>query len=193
MFKDLVEGINALFNNRNVRLFLDKLRYPIALILLGFFSLLIQPALMIPGFLVSMFGELIQLWSFATLNKNEVVVDKGPYSLVRNPMYIGRFFLLLGFMILTGNMWIILFFLVFYYFYAVNRVKREEKLLQSLFGKTYEAYCREVNRFLPSLARVRSGAIGHFDWHLLVKNHGHRNLIAVLCCYALFCLINSIK
>lgn len=185
----LVQEINALFNNGNLRFFLQKVRYPIALILFGFFSLHINPAFLIPGFLVSAFGELIQLWSFASLHKNETLAMKGPYSLVRNPMYIGRFFLILGFMILTGNLWIISIFLVFYYFYAVNRVRREEKRLQSLFGKTYKAYCRNVNRFLPSL-RVKAAEILYFDRHLLIKNHGHMNLAAVLSGYTLLYVLN---
>jgi len=58
--------------------------------------------------LVSVLGEAIQLWSFASLVKNEQLTARGPYVLVRNPMYLGRFFLILGIALLFGNVYITL-------------------------------------------------------------------------------------
>ena len=40
-------------------------------------------------------------------------------------MYLGRFFLIGGALLLAGRPWILLPYAVFYYFYMVNRVKRE--------------------------------------------------------------------
>jgi len=48
-----------------------------------------------PGFFVSMAGELIQLWCFASLDKNRDLACNGPYALTRNPMYLGRFLIVL--------------------------------------------------------------------------------------------------
>ena len=186
MFDNAVNRTHELFNNKTMRSVLLKLRYPIFLILFVILIPQIKPSWFLPGFFVSLFGELIQLWCFASLDKNKTLAVQGPYMLMRNPMYIGRFFLLLGFLFLTGNIWIILVFVVLYYFYMVNRVKREEKKLRVVFGEAYENYCSDVNRFVPSLKRVDLKSLWFFRWNILLQNNGHWNLIAVLVCYIVF-------
>jgi uncharacterized protein YggT (Ycf19 family) len=186
MLANVVNRIHEIFNNKTLRSVLLRLRYPIFLV---FFIILIpqvKPPCFLPGFIVSLFGELIQLWCFASLDKNKTLAIQGPYRLTRNPMYIGRFFLLLGCLLLTGNIWIILVFVVVYYFYMVNRVKREERKLRVLFGETYEQYCRDVNRFVPSFKGVDWRSLPFFKWNLLLENNGHWNLTAVLVCYIVF-------
>ncbi|MFH1349758.1 MAG: isoprenylcysteine carboxylmethyltransferase family protein [Pseudomonadota bacterium] len=188
MFARALNTIHKVFNNEELRSILTKLRYPIVLI---FFILLItqiKPALFWPGFLVTLFGELIQAWSFASLEKNRTLSIKGPYMFTRNPMYIGRFFLLLGCMLLMGNIWAILVFCVLYYFYMVNRVKREEKRLLGLFGEAYKNYCQKVNRFVPSFRISDRRSWLFFKGSLFFQNNGHWNLLAVLSCYVVFYL-----
>lgn len=186
MLDNIVNRTHAIFNNKTLRLVLLKLRY---LIFLVFFIILIpqiKPSWFLPGFIMSLFGELIQLWCFASLDKNRTLAVKGPYMLMRNPMYIGRFFLLLGCLLLAGDMWVMLVFIVLYYFYMVNRVKREEGKLRVLFGKAYENYCRDVNRFVPSFKGVNWRSLWFFKWNLLLNNNGHWNLIAVLVSFSVF-------
>jgi steroid 5-alpha reductase family enzyme len=133
-----------------------------------------------------MFGEVIQVWCFASLEKNRVLANRGLYRLTRNPMYAGRFFVLLGFLILMGNIWIVLVFTALYYFYMVNRVKREEKKLRVVFGEAYDGYCRDVNRFIPSFRGGNWRSLWVFKWDVLVDNNGHWNFMAVFFCYIIF-------
>lgn len=177
--------VHDAFNDASVRRVLFRFRY---LLVLGCFIFLIsevKPAWFLLGFYVALFGELIQVWSFACLEKNSNLAVRGPYMLTRNPMYIGRYFLLAGCLLTTGHIWGIPALTVLYYFYAVNRVKREEKRLKELFGTDYENYCGNVNRFIPSLKNLEKDSLFFFKWTLLVKNHGHWNLIAMLGCFAL--------
>jgi protein-S-isoprenylcysteine O-methyltransferase Ste14 len=74
-------------------------------------------------------------------------------------MYIERFFLLLGGMVLMGSVWIILAFLLFYYFYLINRVKREETKLNRIFREEFKSYEVVSKRF--SLVKVKAG--DHFN------------------------------
>ena len=186
MVNNVVDRIHEIFNDRRLRYVLLKLRYPIFVIAVIILILNINPAWFLVGFTVALFGELIQLWCFASLDKNKMLAVKGPYMLIRNPMYIGRFFLLLGVLLLAGNGWIILIFIVGYYFYMVNRVKREEAKLQPLFGDSYRKYCQKVNRFIPTLQGVDWESLWFFRWNLLLKNNGHWNFIAMLVCFFIF-------
>ena len=186
MFVNVVNRTHQIFNNKTLRSVLLKLRRPIFLV---FFIILIpqiKPSWFLSGFIMSLFGESIQLLCFASLEKNRALAVKGLYMLTRNPMYIGRFFLLLGCLLLTGNIWVILVFILLYYFYMVNRVKREERKLRILFGEAYKNYCQDVNRFVPSFKRVDWRSLWFFKWNLLLKNNGHWNLVAVLISFTVF-------
>ena len=182
----VLRPVHAVFNHKGVRSFLLKCRYPFIFVFLALLIPRIRPALLLPGFLVSLAGEFVQLWSFASLEKNRSLTVRGPYRMTRNPMYIGRFFLILGAVVLTGSLWAVLAFSALYYFYAVNRVKREEARLRRLFGPEYEAYCRRVNRFVPRIGHPAPGFEWSFNLRLLVENNGHWNLIAMLSAYSLF-------
>ena len=186
MFNNAVGRAHEIFNNKMMRSFLLKFRYPIFLITAILLITQINPSWFLPGFIVCLFGESIQLWCFASLDKNRTLAVKGPYMFIRNPMYIGRFFVLLGCLLLAGNVWLIAVFVVLYYFYMVNRVQREEKKLQPLFGEAYENYCRKVNRFAPSFKGVDRESLWFFKWSLLLENNGHWNLIAVLISFSVF-------
>ena len=186
MFNNAVGRAHEIFNNKMMRSFLLKFRYPIFLITAILLITQINPSWFLPGFIVCLFGESIQLWCFASLDKNRTLAVKGPYMFIRNPMYIGRFFVLLGCLLLAGNVWLIAVFVVLYYFYMVNRVQREEKKLQPLFGEVYENYCRKVNRFAPSFKGVDRESLWFFKWSLLLENNGHWNLIAVLISFSVF-------
>jgi hypothetical protein len=100
-------------------------------------------------------------------------------------MYIGRFMLLLGMCLLIGNPGVTVSFCVVYYYYVVNRVRREEERLKALFGPRYEEYCRRVPRFIPKFQAVGRAMSARFDWQCLSRNHGVRNAFGVAVFYAL--------
>jgi protein-S-isoprenylcysteine O-methyltransferase Ste14 len=131
-----------------------------------------------------MFGQAIQLWSFASLVKNEQLTARGPYVMVRNPMYLGRYFLILGFVVVTGSVWAAVAYTVFYWFYMDNRVRREETRLAQLLGEPYRHYCATVNRFLPNLLKLGAPAVRFFDLGVMRHNNGHWNLLATLIAWA---------
>lgn len=138
------------------------------------------------AFAVSMFGEAIQLWCFASLDKNSTLAFRGPYAFVRNPMYLGRYFIVLGLILLADNWQIplVVGFTVLYWFYMANRVKREEALLREVFGQQYADYCTEVRAFLPRLTPYRDSTAAFWSNRLFRQNHGPANLLGTLVAYA---------
>lgn len=180
----MLESVNRLFNDPTARRVLLAARYPIFIALVVLLALYAQRAWLPAAFAVSAFGEFIQVWSFASLVKNEQLTARGPYVLVRNPMYLGRFFLILGLLMLFGNVWVLVAYTVFYWFYMANRVGREEKRLRGLLGEPYERYCAQVNRFWPTLSRLTDPAMRFFSVSVLRRNNGHWNLLSMLAAYA---------
>ena len=166
MTLSITEPVHRLFNHPGLRRWLLRLRIPIALLLVALWPWWVRPELIWAGLGISLIGEAIQLWCFACLEKEKVLTIRGPYQLCRNPMYLGRYLLILGFVVTTGNAFMMVLYTLFYWFYMVNRVQREEPVLEKIFDEPYRLYCRQVNRFLPGTKRL--------DRHFLVfqlENH----------------------
>jgi protein-S-isoprenylcysteine O-methyltransferase Ste14 len=129
---------------------------------------------------VSILGELIQMWAGSHLHKDERLTISGPYSHVRNPMYIGRFVLGLGFFIMTWNPYLIGGYVVLFAAYAHARVKREEGRLREIFAPKYQEWCDETHRWLPSLRAYSGSESRRASWTQVCLNHENINTIGLL-------------
>ena len=154
----MLDAIHRLFNNPALRKVLVKSRVLLGVAAVAAIIWYMDPRWLVPGFLVSMFGEAIQLWCFASLDKNSTLTARGPYTMVRNPMYLGRFFILLGFLMLLGNPWLLGVYAIGYWFYMDPRVRREEALLVGRFGGAYLDYAEKTSRFVPLPRFLRARA-----------------------------------
>jgi len=119
------------------------------------------------GWIVVAIGAIIGLpcvWEFAwrglgtpaPFDPPKRLVISGPYRFVRNPMYVGMGFVLIGeaivfphittiMLVMTAVLWLVVSVLVIGY---------EEPVLRRTFGADYEEYCRHVRRWLPRLTPV---------------------------------------
>ena len=158
------------------------MRMPLAVLLIVLWPWWVRPELLALGILVSAIGEFLQVWCFACIEKEKVLTIRGPYQICRNPMYLGRYLLILGFVLLLGSWPIAAGYTVVYWFYMVNRVKREEPVLEGIFGNPYREYCREVNRFMPGFRRLDPD-FWFFRWSIMISNNGHWNLLSAVAGY----------
>ena len=77
------------------------------------------------------------------------LVDRGPYRLVRNPMYVGAGLALLGAALFYQSVALVAYAGVFLIVAHLFVVLYEEPTLRRTFGNDYEAYCRRVGRWWP--------------------------------------------
>ena len=181
----LISSIHRPFQSVRVRRVLRALRAPLGVLGLAVLIPFIKPEWFVAGLAVSMAGEAVQVWSFASLSKKKTLATKGPYALVRNPMYLGRYLLTLGGILLTGYLPLVAIYTVGYYLYALNRVRREEVALAEIFGDSYREYCATTNRFLPSPRKLTSADVWYARWALFVQNHGPLNLLLAVAAWGL--------
>lgn len=174
----------GLFQHAGLRRFLVKARLPLFLIALVAVAPFARADWLWPGFVVSMVGEFIQLWCFASLDKNATLTIRGPYTMVRNPMYLGRFFIPFGFLMLLGQWWLLLAYTVIYWLYMDARVQREEAHLRPIFGQPYADYCAKVRRFVPGWP-LAGTTVAYWNGALFSQNNAGRNLVATLAAWAL--------
>ena len=85
----------------------------------------------------------------AQVKSDGSLVTRGPYAIVRNPIYLGYFLLLVATPLAFGhvhNLWIAV---PLYLLGAVPRILVEERVLRGHFGAAYDAYAARVKRLIP--------------------------------------------
>ena len=81
-------------------------------------------------------------------DSSTALVVSGIYSRTRNPMYLGFFFMLVGWAILLSNVLAFLLLPTFILYMTRFQIEPEERALASLFGQAFESYRARVRRWL---------------------------------------------
>jgi protein-S-isoprenylcysteine O-methyltransferase Ste14 len=84
------------------------------------------------------------------------LVVRGPYRLIRNPMYFGAFFFIAGFALFYRSPGSALYALVFIAIMHTFVVLYEEPTLRRTFGRDYDEYCQQTGRWWPKSAHEAS-------------------------------------
>jgi protein-S-isoprenylcysteine O-methyltransferase Ste14 len=97
------------------------------------------------------------VWDFAVFGRGtpapidppRKLIVRGLYRYTRNPMYLGCLTAILGWAILFHATRLVLYAMIVAACFHLFVVFYEEPHLQRKFGKEYEHYCAQVNRWLP--------------------------------------------
>lgn len=110
------------------------------------------------GFTVSMAGILFSIWGRVALGSNwsadavlkseQSLVIRGPYSIVRNPIYSGITLAMIGSALELSNIAGLLAIALILVF-SFLRITYEEKMMKEKFGVEWENYASNVKRFIP--------------------------------------------
>jgi len=103
----------------------------------------------------------------------EDLVTEGLFRHSRNPMYVGKFFMVLG-PGLASNSWFALIGICAAYLFMYHAVTlAEEAYLRQKFGAAFDEYCRQVPRWLPRLRGLKETfSTAEFRWRrVLVKEY----------------------
>ncbi|HYC96834.1 isoprenylcysteine carboxylmethyltransferase family protein [Brevundimonas sp.] len=91
--------------------------------------------------------------------KKAEIVDRGPYSITRNPLYVFSFIGAFGMGAQTGSLTIAGLFVLIAVLVFAATVKREEAWLAGTFGPTYAAYVARTPRFWPDFSKWRDAEV----------------------------------
>lgn len=121
------------------------------------------------GSILYLSGALLYLWGFRTLGpmygvssglaaelyERHRLIEKGPYRVVRHPMYLGVLLASVG-ALLIFRTWAMALYTPSS-FGVILRARREEKLLAEEFGDRWEAYKERVPGWIPKLSSRGDG------------------------------------
>jgi len=115
-------------------------------------------------------GVLLRIWSIAYIHsrKTIAVVTTGPYSLCRNPLYLGTLMIVTAHLMIVQSITLAAFFLPIVLLYIWGVVPAEEAVLRSRHGAIYDAYCTRVSRWLPMFS-PQAFARNPFSWSPAVR------------------------
>lgn len=147
----------------------SSLPVPLALILLfvrkGEVS---APWVFVAGPLLVLLGEGIRLWAvrhIGTISRTRTtrygpLITGGPYGLVRNPLYVGNWFLWTGFAVWSGLLWMVPVAWVMFALQYSAIARWEGALLRGVYQASYDDYARDVRAWMPRWSPKAGGAAG---------------------------------
>ena len=110
------------------------------------------------GYLLILAGVIIAAWGMITFARAHTaiiphkpassLVDTGPYSFTRNPMYTGMTLQYLGIAVCLNSGWAFLLLPVVLFLLYHFVIRREERYLSDAFGDTYDDYRARVKRWV---------------------------------------------
>ncbi|MYA57459.1 isoprenylcysteine carboxylmethyltransferase family protein [Candidatus Poribacteria bacterium] len=134
-------------------------------------------------------GEFLRIWAVGyagastrarTLGAARDLVTTGPYSYVRNPLYLGNFLLSLGVCFVVNVYWLVAVLVVGYFLQYLPIIAVEESYLMESCGPAYQAYRDRVPRFIPKLRSYPEPSPHDFSWTRAIKSE-KRTLTAIAC------------
>jgi protein-S-isoprenylcysteine O-methyltransferase Ste14 len=115
------------------------------------------PWVLIVGPLLVLLGEALRLWAvrhIGTISRTRTtrygpLISGGPYGIVRNPLYVGNWFLWTGFAVWSGLLWMLpVAWVVFAVQYSAI-ARWEGSFLRSIYQDAYDDYARVVRAWIP--------------------------------------------
>ena len=134
-------------------------------------------------------GEFIRIWAVGyagastrarALGAARDLVTTGPYSYVRNPLYLGNFLLSLGVCLVANVSWLVAVLIVGYFFQYLPIITVEEAYLLESCGSIYQTYREQIPRFVPQFRPYPEPSDHDFSFARALKSE-KRTLTAIVC------------
>jgi protein-S-isoprenylcysteine O-methyltransferase Ste14 len=154
-----------------------------------------------PAIFVSLLGLVIRVHAVGFSGSNtsgrntaqgqiaEMLNTKGLYSIIRNPLYVGNYFMWLGIAMLTGNLWFVALFTLIFWIYYERIVFAEEEFLRGKFGDQYLQWAAGTPIFIPFRLKWRKSG-SPFLWKKVLKQEKN-GFLALFVVFLLFDFLST--
>lgn len=144
-------------------------------------------------------GEGVRLWAvrhIGTISRTRTtrygpLITSGPYAMVRNPLYVGNWFLWTGFVVWSRLLWMLPIAWIIFGLQYRAIARWEAAFIRGIYTAQYDAYARGVRAWIPRWPRGSSGGGERHPWRdVLFSERG--TLIAAGAMAALLMLKESL-
>ena len=138
------------------------------------------------GFLFVFLGESVRFWSAGLLLKTKELMTAGPYRFTRNPLYLGRFLILTGVIIMVNLpnylSWIGL--VVGWGWFLGVYMRRKERVeparLREEHGEAYDRYFEAVPALFPTFRPYQDFTPADWSVERMMRNREYWMVIGLL-------------
>ena len=127
-----------------------------------------RPEVFIVGMALIVAAFLLRLWAqlhlHYRLKVKKILTMTGPYSYVRNPIYIANIMLLSGYVMMSELVWFVPVSIFYGYIVYHIVVAHEEYHLKEKYGAPYMEYLDRVPRWIPRLSDNAKGSTPEGKW-----------------------------
>jgi protein-S-isoprenylcysteine O-methyltransferase Ste14 len=111
-------------------------------------------ALNLAGWAMFVAGAAMRFWATLYIggHKERDLMTEGPYSMCRNPLYVGSLLLMVAAGLLMKSLVFTAAVVAVAAVYLLTTVPVEEEYLRATHGDAFDRYCARVPRIVPSLA-----------------------------------------
>jgi len=194
--------------------FLFKYRsyFPLLLILMGILILVIKhfginnihissSYLSNSAIYVGLFGLFIRAYTIGFTKKHtsgrntkegqvaESLNTEGIYSITRNPLYLGNYFMWLSIALLTESLYFAIIFSLIYWLYYERIIFAEEDFLRKKFKNQYLDWAKKTPIFFPKSLKIKKNT-SKYNWKDVIKRE-RNGLLSLFMLFYIFDLIKN--
>lgn len=105
------------------------------------------------GLALAVAGQIFRIYAAGYIFKNKQLASTGPYALVRHPLYLGNFMILIGFTIASANLYVTAVVAIFFLIWYPAAIDYEDSKLENIFGDEWREWSKNIRAIIPGRAR----------------------------------------
>lgn len=162
----------------------------IPLVIAAFLLARFDETYLLPAILLIGAGEALRFWAAGHLRKDQTLTTGGPYRFIRNPLYLGSFFMAIGFCLIAGSVWVWILVILYFALCYIPVIRFEERTLREKFSTEFEQYSALVPAFYPTIKVYPFGST-RFSFQQAIKNKEYNAVLGILAAFTILILIRN--
>jgi protein-S-isoprenylcysteine O-methyltransferase Ste14 len=123
------------------------------------------------GLALAVVGQVFRVYAAGFIHKNKQLASSGPYALVRHPLYLGNFLILVGFTIASANLYVTIGVVLFFLIWYPAAIAYEDSKLENIFEDEWREWSKNIRAIIPGRFRLADlKAEGWDTYQSLIRN-----------------------
>ena len=123
------------------------------------------------GLAMALVGQVFRIYAAGFIFKNKQLASSGPYALVRHPLYLGNFLILIGFTLAAANLYVAIGVVVFFLIWYPAAIAYEDSKLENIFEEEWREWSKNIRAIIPGRFRWSDlKADGWDTYQSLIRN-----------------------
>jgi protein-S-isoprenylcysteine O-methyltransferase Ste14 len=123
------------------------------------------------GLALAVVGQVFRVYAAGFIHKNKQLASSGPYALVRHPLYLGNFLILIGFTIASANLYVTIGVVLFFLIWYPAAIAYEDSKLENIFEDEWREWSKNIRAIIPGRFRLADlKAEGWDTYQSLIRN-----------------------